>query len=318
MVLTRLMCEDDIDAVRQIDAAAFGAWRAQLAGTPVDLPRRTRVNILAGLAKDPDGCFVAEEGGQIVGYVFSRTWGSTGWFGPFGVLPRKQGRGIGGQLIAASMGYLRRPGCIVGLETVPESAYNLGLYLRQGFQARFLSLMLTKQLVDAPSRAVPLLRWSLAGAEARGRWLAGLGQAMDRISPGLDCTKEIVIAERMGLGETLIVTCGPEAIGCATLSLSGVREGMGATASSVQIMVLDPPHTDDDTFRTLLEGSEALARVLGKQTLTVPVNAMHTWALDRLLAWGYRVDRTLVRFVLAGTDDGPTTDHFVELGRWAG
>jgi hypothetical protein len=48
------------------------------------------------------------------------------------------------------------------------------------------------------------------------------------------------------------------------------------------------------------------------------VNAQHAWALEQLLRWGYRVERAMLRMVLAGTDSGYAVDHHVNLVRWAG
>ena len=283
-----------------------------------DLPSRTRANALACLERDPRGCFVAAEDGQVVGIIFSRTWGRVGWFGPFAVLPPCQGRGIGRQLIAASVGYLRRNAGIIGLETMPESPDNLGLYLRLGFQARLPSLFLSKQLDRPGSDAMQTVAWSSAGAKLQERWLAHLREATARIYPGLDYSKEIVTTARRGLGETLVLTDGARAVGFSTLWLVAAREGWGDEQASLQASALDPDHTDEETFYALIQASEALARLHAKVAMTIPVNAGHTWALEHLLRWGYRVDRTMVRMVLKGTDAGPGTDSCVNVSRWAG
>jgi ribosomal protein S18 acetylase RimI-like enzyme len=129
------MQEDDLDRVIEIEAAVFGAWYKQMHGGEGDVPRRTRANVCSCLVKDPAGCFVAQEDDQIVGFILSRTWGSVGWFGTFSVLSEWQGQEIGKQLVAASLDYLRRrPGRVIGPPTMPESSYNLGLYLKLGFQ----------------------------------------------------------------------------------------------------------------------------------------------------------------------------------------
>lgn len=319
MTTIRRMREEHVDAVRQVDAAAFGGWWRQLKGQAAELPRRTRANVLAIREKDPGGCFVAEEGGRVVGLIFSRTWGGVGWFGTFAVLPEYQGRGIGKQLMAASLDYLRQDaGRVIGLETMPESPYNLGLYLRQGFHARFPTLLLSKALEPSAGDDIDLPRWSLADAETQNRWLADLRHGMGQIYSGLDCTKEITSTAQHGLGETLVLTDGGRAIGMSTMWLVSSRKGLGEELASVQILALHPAHTDERTFRALLDGSEALARAHGKQTLTVSVNARHAWALERLLGWGYRVERAMVRMVLKGTDEGPATDSYVNPSRWAG
>lgn len=314
------MHEEDIDAVRQVDAASFGAWYEETTGEPVELPPRTRANVLACLRKDPAGCFVAEEDSRVVGLIFSRTWGSVGWFGTFAVLPECQERGIGKQLMTASLDYLRQDsGRVIGLETMPESPYNLGLYLRQGFQARFPTLLVIKELDQDAATEMCLASWSSAGAEVRERWLVDLRVATGQIRLGLDYSKEIAMTAEHSQGETLVLLDGSQAVGMSSVWLAGSRDGTGGELANVQVVALHPAQTDEGTFRLLLDGIEALAYLHGKQEVVVPVNARHTWALEQLLGWGYRVVGARVRMVFRGTDSSsPSPDSFVNLSRWAG
>ncbi len=313
------MLKEDSDAVRRVDAAAFGAWWSQQENRPVELPQRTRTNVLTLWEKDPQGCFVAEDDGEVVGLIFSRTWGGVGWFGTFGVLPEYQGRGIGKRLIAASLEYLRQDDeRVIGLETMPESPSNLGLYLRQGFQVRFPTLLLSTTPDRFTVDCVTLPLWSSTDSGVRERWLAELREASGRIRPGLDYSKEIVTTARRGLGETLVLTHDSRAIGLSITWLVGSREGWGKEQANVQVMALHPAYTDPTTFGTLLRATEALACAHGKQELIIPVNARHSWAVEQLLLRGYRVERAMVRMVLKGTDEGASTDGCVDLSRWAG
>jgi ribosomal protein S18 acetylase RimI-like enzyme len=319
VVTIRLMHDEDADAVREVDAVAFWAWERQVRGEAAQLHRRTRTNVLACREKDPEGCFVAEADGHVVGFIFSRTWGGVGWFGTFAVLPKYQRRGIGQRLIAASLEYLRQdPSRVIGLETMPESPYNLGLYLRQGFQARLPTLLLGKTLGETTAGNGDLPRWSSADAGTRERWLAELREATGHIRPGLDYSKEITSNARRRLGETLVLTDGAGAIGLSVVRLVSACEGRGAERASVRVLALHPNHTEDDTLRAILAATEALARSHGQQVVTMAVNARHTWALERLLQWGYRVERVAVHMVLNGTDSGPRTDGWVDFSRWAG
>ncbi len=321
MTIVREMREEDADAVRAVEASAFGAWWKQLKGESVEFHQRTQTIVRVNREKDPRGCFVAEEERRVVGFIFSRTWGSVGWFGTFSVLPEYQGRGIGKQLIAASVDYLRRapqPGRVIGLETMPDSPYNLGLYLRSGFQARFLTFLLGKTLERSVAGDVDLPHWSAADAETQERWLADLRRAAGQIQPGLDYAKEIISTARHNLGQTLVMTEGATAIGSSTVWLESVREGADDESATVQVLTLHPVHTNSETFRALVGASEELARARGKQKLAVPVNACHTWALEQLLHWGYQIERALVRMVLQGTDEGPSVNGHVNCSRWAG
>lgn len=315
----RPMQEHDLDRVIEVEAAAFGPWYRQTHGREGDIPRRTRTNVHSVLIKDPEGCFVAEEDGQVVGFIFSRTWDSVGWFGTFSVLPERQGQGIGKQLVAASLDYLRRrPGRVIGLSTMPESPYNLGLYLKLGFQMRHLTLLLRKSLEGSPESASKLPCWSQATPATRERWLASLLEANGRIHRGLDYGKEIVVTARYDQGETVILTEGDQAIGMAVVWLTPARQGEEAKYGNTMVLALDPAYTDVDRFRALLAGTESMIRAHGLGEIVVWVNCQHAWALEQLLHWGYRVERAALRMVLAGTDSGPAVDRYVNLVRWAG
>jgi predicted N-acetyltransferase YhbS len=319
MTNIRLMRKEDADAVRQVEAAAFGKWRQQVTGQSAELPQRTLVNVLACREKDPAGAFVAEEEGGVVGFVFSRTWGSVGWFGTFAVLPKCQQRGIGKKLISASLEYLGRAADrVIGLETMPDSPYNLGLYLRQGFRACAPTLTLNKTLRESASQDVSLARWSAADAQTRERWLADLRQASGQILAGLDYSKEILSTARYRLGDTLVLCQELQAVGFSNVRLVSSHESWGEELAVVQVMALHPACTNDEALHALLDCSEALAAAQGKRTLVVAVNACHTWALERLLARDYRVSRTMIRMVLKRTEAGSVTDAHVDFSRWAG
>jgi len=319
MTIIRQMVEEDADAVRDVDALAFWTWGKQLRGEAAPMYRRTRNNVLACREKDPDGCFVAEEDGQVVGFIFSRTWGGVGWFGTFAVLPAYQGRGIGKQLITASLEYLRQePDRLIGLETMSESAYNLGLYLGLRFHVRLPTLLLSKELNKSGADHVDLPRWSSTDTSTRKRWLVDLTEATGQIQPGLNYSKEIVSVARHHLGETLVLTDGATAIGMSIIGLVSAWDGWGEQRASIQVLALHPAHTNEQALRALTGAGETLVRACGKQVLTVPVNARHAWALQQLLQCGYRVERMAVRMVLQGTDNGPRTDHCVDFARWVG
>ncbi len=318
MPIIRPMQQEDADIVREIDSIAFWNWAKGVRGEAAPQYKRTRTNVLALWEKDPGGCFVAEEGADVVGFIFSRTWGGIGWLGTFAVLPECQGRGIGRQLIQASLAYLRQdPDRIIGLETMPESPYNIGLYLKLGFQARLPVITLQKAFQRPAEGEAGLQHWSSAEAATRVRWLSDLREATGRILPGLNYTKEITATARHDLGETLVMIDRGRAVGVSIVELVSSMENWGQEQARVAALSLHPAYTTTESLRALVDGSEALAQAQGKKSLRVAVHSRHTWPLQRLLEWGYRVEGMAVRLVLAGTDRGPAYDNLVDLARWA-
>jgi hypothetical protein len=221
-------------------------------------------------------------------------------------------------LIFASLEYLRRADVrVIGLETMPESPYNLGLYLKLGFQTRLLSYLLVKSLDDSTAeRELP--RWSEADPEKQDRWLRDLREVSGRIPPGFDYSKEILYTARHAQGDTLMLAEGGRALGMSVIWLQAPREGGEDVRASVQALALHPEHSNKATFHTLVHASEALARAHDKKLLAIPINARHAWSIGHLLEWGYQVERAMVRMVLAGSDEEPLHDDLVNCSRWAG
>ena len=312
------MTAGDVDAVREVEAIAFQPGWARQHGASSPRPRRTRLNALARLEKDPEGCFVAETEGQTVGYIFSRTWGGVGWFGSFGVRPEFQGRGIGKALLLPSLDYLGRAPRIIGLETGLESPYNLGLYLRQGFEARLPTLGMAIDLGLEPRGMQGLPRYSGSAAEARGRWAAELAEATGEILPGTDYIKEIDSTARDALGETFVFQSEGRAVGMSVVHLASPYEGWGDDTAMIVALALHPGAIDENSFRVLISESSAYALANGKARLTLSVSTTHTWAVDRLLAWGFRIERAGVLMIRRGQTAGLGIDRKVDLSRWAG
>jgi GNAT superfamily N-acetyltransferase len=94
---------------------------------------RSIENLHALRLSDPEGCFVALDEDEIVGYSYSKVLGSDGYLGPVGLLPEYRKSGYGKLLILKSLQYLKSRCNVIGLEVLPESGGNIGLYHRMGF-----------------------------------------------------------------------------------------------------------------------------------------------------------------------------------------
>src|SRR5436190_12375161 len=100
------MTADQFEAMNQIDVEAWSDWATKKFGRAIVFPTKLPVygTYLAG---DPEGCFIAlDDGGRPVGYIFTRTLGRVGFFGPFGVVPKHQASHVGKALVRATVEYM--------------------------------------------------------------------------------------------------------------------------------------------------------------------------------------------------------------------
>ncbi|MFQ6090473.1 MAG: GNAT family N-acetyltransferase, partial [Candidatus Bipolaricaulia bacterium] len=90
------------------------------------------------LAYEPEGCFIAEEGGKPAGMVTTTSYGKLGWIGCLIVEPERQRRGIGTELMRQAIQYLQERGVeTIRLDAVQQA---VPLYRRLGFVEECRSL----------------------------------------------------------------------------------------------------------------------------------------------------------------------------------
>ncbi len=134
----------DRDALIEITARAFE-------GVSIDQNIEARYGVVHGvrwqerkarhiendLAVNPAGIFVFEDAGRIAGFISCRFDRQTliGSIPNLAVHPGHQGKGIGKQLIAAGLAYLRSLGMkFVRIETLEQNRRCVALYPRLGFR----------------------------------------------------------------------------------------------------------------------------------------------------------------------------------------
>ena len=99
--------------------------------------RRKASHIDADVVAHPEGIFVYESEGEVIGYVTARPNRETriGWIPNLAVLPGHQGRGIGKALIGKAVDYLKQEGMrFVRIETIEQNETATALYPKVGFQ----------------------------------------------------------------------------------------------------------------------------------------------------------------------------------------
>lgn len=292
MISIRQMTPTDIDAVAQLDVLAFTTYARQTGHDGVISPR-TRENLLACINLNPSGCFVAEAD-QVVGYVFTRILGTIGWIGTFGVHPDCQGQGVGRSLLDAAVECLQRAGCTtIGLETMPDSPYNVGLYSRFGFLPIFPTVNLTKE-TDPSAAASPHAEFGRLGDEESLTAVTRIGQAA---CPGLDYAPEAANAREYGWGETLLIGW-PQPWAFAVVRTMPKPEGAVEPVAEVRALVVQPEARE--RLVQVLQTVEAFASGRGVGQVSLAVNSADGEALRRVLDYGFRVYNVRLRMVLNG------------------
>jgi ribosomal protein S18 acetylase RimI-like enzyme len=82
--------------------------------------------------KDPEGCFLAEDGGEPIGIIIATSYGQAGYLGTLIVKETHRGRGIGCELLTRGVQYLQSKGVqSIYLDAAPKAVL---LYLRNGFK----------------------------------------------------------------------------------------------------------------------------------------------------------------------------------------
>lgn len=157
----------------------------------------------------PRGCFVAEDGGQLVGASFSHVWGKTGWIGPLAVSPEKHLLGIGKILTMKSIEFIKSAGCrIIGLETNPISNRNLGFYSKLGFVPSTLMLDMMRRVSQNPEQRLSenhqIIFYSKCSPSNKDRFLSWVSQLTQSVAAQIDYGTLIRNITEYGYGDSVL------------------------------------------------------------------------------------------------------------------
>ncbi|MCW2768576.1 MAG: mshD [Aeromicrobium sp.] len=129
-VTLRTYTPADADAIVAVNARAFAHHPEQGAMDRADLDRRMSSDWF-----DPDGLFVAERNGQVLGFHWTKVEGGIGEVYVVGIDPDAQGGGLGTALTARGLRHLyERSLPVVDLYVEGDNAPALKVYRNLGFQ----------------------------------------------------------------------------------------------------------------------------------------------------------------------------------------
>lgn len=283
-IAIRALAEADIEAAEQLRRLAFGT----LFGLPDPLSFRGDVSLLGARRwAFPDGGFVAEEGGELVGIAMANNWGSLGVFGPVAVHPDHWRKAIARQLLDACIPVFDDvwKNRVTGLFTFPERATHIRLYQSFDFWPRGLTAIMARP-ITGPSPVSTAL--SLAEATADRRDLITQCTALtDSLFAGLDLTREIEMLLAHRLGDVILLAEGSRIAGLA-LCHAGKGSEAGSDAVYVKFGCVRSGPDAPMRFSRLLDACNDFAHRSGAKQISAGVNLGRMNCYRQMLELGFR------------------------------
>ena len=123
---------EDIAALNQVFSDAFTERYRRDGMVGVRVPFLNPAIWRYAIEDADDGAMLwRDERGDIAAFNMVHRSGVEGWMGPLAVRTEYQGSGIGKEIVARGVEWLKREGAtVIGLETMPRTMDNIGFYSR--------------------------------------------------------------------------------------------------------------------------------------------------------------------------------------------
>jgi predicted N-acetyltransferase YhbS len=280
----RPLDEADVDAADKVRRLAFGTYFGlpdplSFSGTACLVENRRRIW--------PDGAFVAEKDGAIVGVAISSRWGSAGLFGPLAVHPEHWRGGVAHSLLEASMPVFDRWHCgAVGLFTFPSSLTHIGLYQRYGFWSRSLTAIMSRP-VTAPS-PVPQARslTDMSPAEQQDA-IAQCAALTNQLHAGMDLCNELKSVIAHPTSDAIVVIEGSTIAGFVICHVGPHSEADTGVVYAKFAAAPPGPKAARD-FQRLLDAANDFAHRSGATKINAGVNMGAMEAYRLMMTAGFR------------------------------
>jgi hypothetical protein len=242
-----------------------------------------------------DGSMVWRDAeGQMVAFNMVHRSGTEGWMGPLAVRPDRQGEGLGSAMVRTGIEWLRGQGATtIGLETMPRTVDNIGFYSRIGLVPSHLTVTLVHDVARRPAGSPELL------SAAERAWDVNLEECRrltDRVIPGVDFTRELVLTRELAIGDTTLVREGRALSGFALWHSTPLAAGRPKD----ELRVLKLVASDPAAFDRLVQALQLSAITERVSRVAIRCQSEFETAYLRLIDLGYRVHWTDLRMLLQG------------------
>jgi len=250
-----------------------------------------------------------DDRGHIVAFNMVHRSGTEGWMGPLAVRTEFQGSGTGKEVVAQGIQWLRTQGAtIIGLETMPRTMDNIGFYSRQGFLPGRLTITTT---LEAAYGDVPAKLFGRLSAAARDDAVAECRALVQRMLPGYDYTREILLTAELTLGDTVLLYENDRIVGFALAHTAPLVEGRAREELRVLKLVVD----DESRFDAMLHAIADFSRRNGTRRIALRLQGEFLGPFQRVIALGGHVRWTDLRMSLTGYEEKRPRSGFA-LSNW--
>jgi GNAT superfamily N-acetyltransferase len=245
-----------------------------------------------------DGALVwRDDRGHIVAFNMVHRSGVEGWMGPLAVRTEFQGNGTGKEIVLRGIEWLKsRAASVIGLETMPRTMDNIGFYSRLGFMPGRLTVTTTLEAAYADVQPVQIGRLT---PQARDDALEACRDLVQRLLPGYDYSREIILTGELALGDTVLLYDDDRLVGFALAHTAPLVEGRAREELRVLKLVLDDESRLDDLIRAIAD----MARRSGTRRIALRLQGEFAGAYQRAIALGGHVRWTDLRMSLGGFEE---------------
>jgi GNAT superfamily N-acetyltransferase len=301
---------NDVNELNEVFSAAFTDRYRRDGLSGVRVPYLNPIIWRYAIEDAAEGAMLwRDERGAVAAFNMVHQSGAEGWMGPLAVRSDQQGHGVGKDVVARGIAWLRGRGAkVIGLETMPRTMDNIGFYSRLGFVPGQLTLTLSHDAHRHESSVELLSRLS---AGAREDVIEECTALVERVVPGSDYSREIALTAELQLGDTLLLREKGTLAGFALAHTAPLVEGRTRDEVRVLKLVL----AEESRFGAFARAIANHARQIGIRRVSFRMQGEYSDAYRQAIALGMHVRWTDLRMSLDGYPARPL-DAGMALTNW--
>ncbi len=300
----------DIEGLNRVFTEAFTDRYSRDGLVGIRVPHLNNLVWRYALEDAGDGSMVWRDAeGHMVAFNMVHRSGTEGWMGPLAVRPDRQGEGLGSAMVRTGIEWLRSRGATtIGLETMPRTVENIGFYSRIGLVPGPMTVTLVR---DVHRRSVGSAELLSGAGPAWAERLEECRRLTDRLLPGVDFTRELVLTRELGIGDTTLAREGQTLTGFALWHSTPLAAGRPKD----ELRVLKLVTATSDAFERLMHSVQLSAIAERVTRVAIRCQTEFSAAYLKLIELGYRVHWTDLRMLLQGYPQRSPADGIM-MSNW--